>query len=238
MGLGDADAAKQILEGTFECPEEMDEGSKIFIKNMKARWDALKQTASVLVAAEDFKNCWKKAKESTSSSMSGLHFGHHKSATKNDCVSEVHAMSMHIMLNAGFSPDRWQKGLTAMIEKKPGVILVDKLRAILLMEADFNFGNKMTFGSRAMKNAEVSDVFRHEIYGSRKNVEASEAAMVRCMFLDKLRQMRRDGAIASVDAHTCYDRIVHSVASLCFQRMGAPAEAIKTMFTTMCNMRF
>ena len=50
--------------------------------------------------------------------------------------------------------------------------------------------------------------------------------------------MRRDGAIASVDAHTCYDRIVHSVASLCFQRMGVPVNAVKTMFETTHNMRF
>jgi hypothetical protein len=33
-----------------------------------------------------------------------------------------------------------------MLEKKKGVILVDKLRAILLMEADFNYANKTVFG--------------------------------------------------------------------------------------------
>ena len=146
LGRGDTEAAQQILDSTFACPEGMDEGSKMFIANMKARWDTLQDTVSPLVTAEDFKNCWRKAKEKTSSSMLGSHFGHCKSATKNACLSEVHTISMHIILNTGFSPDRWQRGLASMIEKKLGVITVDKLRAILLMEADFNFGNKLIFG--------------------------------------------------------------------------------------------
>jgi hypothetical protein len=33
-----------------------------------------------------------------------------------------------------------------MLEKKKGVIIMDKLRAILLMKADFNFGNKTIIG--------------------------------------------------------------------------------------------
>ena len=91
--------------------------------------------------------------------MSGLHFGHYKSATKSDHLSEINAISMHIILNSGFSLSRWQKGLTAMIKKKPGVILVDEPRATLLMEANFNFGNKMIFGKRVMHKAEDSNSF-------------------------------------------------------------------------------
>ena len=69
-----------------------------------------------------------------------------------------------------------------MTEKKPGVILIDKLRAILLMEADFNFGNEMMFGSRAMHSAEVSEMFRHETHGGRKKMEAAEAGLARRLF--------------------------------------------------------
>ena len=135
----------------------------------------LQDTVSSLVTAEDFKNHWRKAKEKTSSSTSGLHFGHCKSASKNAHLSEVHAISVHIILNTGFSLDRWQRGLAAMIEKKPGVIVVDKLRAILLMEADFNFGNELIFGNRAMQNPKMSEMFRNEMCGGRKRLEAAEA---------------------------------------------------------------
>jgi hypothetical protein len=42
----------------------------------------------------------------------------------------------------GASPfARWEMGLSCMLEKTAGVIKVEKLQAILLMEADFNFFN-------------------------------------------------------------------------------------------------
>jgi hypothetical protein len=40
-----------------------------------------------------------------------------------------------------------------MLEKKARVIKVDKLWAILLMEADFNFANKLVFGSQMIHEA-------------------------------------------------------------------------------------
>jgi hypothetical protein len=61
---------------------------------------------------------------------------------------------MYIAVNSGYSPKRWRKGLTVMLEKKRGVILISKLCAILLMEADFNFANKTIFGWRMMHFAE------------------------------------------------------------------------------------
>ena len=41
-----------------------------------------------------------------------------------------------------------------MLEKIEGMTRVDKLRAILLMEADFNFLLKLIFGSRMMRQVE------------------------------------------------------------------------------------
>ena len=75
-----------------------------------------------------------------------------------------------------------------MIEKKPGVITVDKLQAILLMEADFNFGNELTFGKQAMHNAEMSEMFRNKTHGGRQRLEAAEAGLNRHLFLDTLHQ--------------------------------------------------
>jgi hypothetical protein len=40
-----------------------------------------------------------------------------------------------------------------MLEKTLGNMLVTKLRAILLMEADFNATNKIVYGSRILNNA-------------------------------------------------------------------------------------
>ena len=54
-----------------------------------------------------------------------------------------------------------------MLEKTTGNIQVDKLRAILLMEADFNFLSKLVFGYRLVKQVEAHHWFPDELYGSR-----------------------------------------------------------------------
>jgi hypothetical protein len=51
-----------------------------------------------------------------------------------------------------------------MLEKIAGCSLVEKMRAILLMEADFNFINKMIIGNRALNNARRYDFMAEEIF--------------------------------------------------------------------------
>ena len=45
-----------------------------------------------------------------------------------------------------------------MLEKVAGIALVNKLRAILLIEADFNFHNKLIFGKRMLNQAQAEGV--------------------------------------------------------------------------------
>jgi hypothetical protein len=51
-----------------------------------------------------------------------------------------------------------------MLEKTPGDRRPDKLRAIALMEADFNFVNKLFLGKRMMDSAETQDTIPEEIF--------------------------------------------------------------------------
>ena len=55
-----------------------------------------------------------------------------------------------IELKRGFDLDFWPRGLSVMLEKKPGVTLIEKLRAILLMESDSNASYKEIFGNRML----------------------------------------------------------------------------------------
>jgi hypothetical protein len=56
-----------------------------------------------------------------------------------------------------------------MLEKKQGAILVSKLRAVLLMEADFNFANKTIFGCRMMHFPEERNEIAKECAGSHQH---------------------------------------------------------------------
>jgi hypothetical protein len=55
-----------------------------------------------------------------------------------------------------------------MLEKTLKVMLVSKLQAILLMEADFNASNKIMYGVRMMKNVHNHHLMPEKIY-SKKN---------------------------------------------------------------------
>jgi hypothetical protein len=124
-----------------------------------------------------------------------------------------------------------------MLEKTLGVTLVSKLRAILLMEADFNAANKIVYGDRMMKNVCKYNQMPEEIF-SEKNRMADDGTLCKTLFYVITRQARVPSAITSVDASNCYDRIAHAIPSLVFQAFGVPTAAIETMLSTIENMKF
>ena len=145
--LSDTDATKRILNGTYICPEGVDAYTKNFIASLQITTpidpaDFIPNTVSL----QDYQAHWKWSKEHTSSSISGLHFGHWKAAAESNFLSELHALFTDIIVSTSYSPVWWQQGLSVMLEKKKGVCIPSKLHAILLMEADFNFPNKLFFG--------------------------------------------------------------------------------------------
>jgi hypothetical protein len=237
--LGITAAARQILAGTYVPPPGVDTITRQFLSALKASapLDPANRI-SCEITRQDFQQHWRRAKERTSSSLSGLHYGHYKAAATSNYLSEIHALMTELAVTGGTPFERWQSGLSVMLEKKKGVIQVDKLRAILLMEADFNFYNGLMFAKRMMERAELNNWIPREIYGGRKNHEAIEVAMNRRFLADITRQRRTPLAIASVDAQTCYDRIAHSIGSIATQGWQVDPQAIITMLLTIQGMKF
>ena len=190
------------------------------------------------VMREDFIHCWGGSREKTASSLSGRHFGHYKAASRSHQLSELHASFLHVASLSGICLKRWANGLTIMIEKMKGVIRVDKLRALLLMEADFNSLNKLIFSSRMIKLSEQHKRMPEELFGSRKKLSAILVAVNRRLVTDTFRQKRRSGAIAGVDAAQCYDRIVHSLSILLCQKEGVPLSSLMMMFGVIQSMSY
>ena len=118
--------------------------------------------------------------------MSGRHFGHYKAASKNTYLASLHASFINVASTTGIALSRWQKGLTVMLEKVAGNIKVDKLRAILLMEAEFNFLNKLIFGNRLIQAVTANHRLPKELYGGLNNQSAQEVAINRRLLLDLL----------------------------------------------------
>ena len=81
---------------------------------------------------------WAQVKEMTSSRLPGITFEHFKAGIQDPLIAEFEALMMSIPYETGISPRWWHQGTNVMLEKQRGNSLIDKLRAILLYEADFN----------------------------------------------------------------------------------------------------
>ena len=70
-----------------------------------------------------------------------------------------------------------------MLEKKPGCTLVEKLRAILLMETDFNFKNKLIYGCRMLDVTRKYRFMPEEIYSEQRKT-ADNDLLSKILFYD------------------------------------------------------
>jgi hypothetical protein len=64
---------------------------------------------------------------------------------------------------------------------------VEKMRAILLMEADFNFMNKMIYGDRMLATARRYGYMAEEIF-SERGCTAEDGSLAKVLFYDIVRQ--------------------------------------------------
>jgi Reverse transcriptase (RNA-dependent DNA polymerase) len=142
---------------------------------------------------------------------------------------------IEIALQTGYSLTRWHKGIDVMIPKKQDSIRVDKLRTIVLMEPDFNFMNKI-IGKRVMNHAEKARSIAPEQFGRRKGKNSIQNAIKKQLATDILRQEKRDFSLITLDAKSCYDRIVQPMAALALKRQGATDSMIRAMFDTISKM--
>jgi hypothetical protein len=98
-------------------------------------------------------------------------------------ISHFHAVRVSITLAHAIQLERWSRGLSVMLEKMLGVMLVNNLRAILLMEGDFNATNKMVYGVGMLKNVRDHNLMPEEIF-SERNRMADDGTLCKTLFYD------------------------------------------------------
>jgi hypothetical protein len=123
-----------------------------------------------------------------------------------------------------------------LIPKKTTSAAIEKLRIIVLFHALFNLNNKRV-GRDMIANAEKLNQIPWEAYGSRKHHRSIECAANKVFTTDIARQEHRSMALCSNDAKSCYDRILHAVASICMRRVGVQQETCLMMFGTLAKVQ-
>jgi hypothetical protein len=244
LGLyGISEDADQILAGTFQPPATASYWTKEWIKEMARPpyYSPMLLDRSV----DDFATGWAKSKERTSSSPFGLGFTNYKAHALKEDLTKMDFQLASIPFRTGASPIHWQQGMNAWLLKKPNEYRVSKMRTILLYDAACNQNNKWT-GRAAMTHSEnlqhgrITDIrqpLAPEQYGSRKGHQAVDQCLNKRLTFDLSWILHKPMALCSNNAKSCYNRVVHSVASLCLQRIGCPKPVVITMFETIQNLR-
>ena len=213
--LSDETLARSIITGTYNIPAEMDPATKLIFEEIGKLGMKLVngERNKIIITPEDFKHFWQKVNEFTSSSMSGVHYGHYKAAIQHRLSTEILAQQLTVIAHSGIPPESWSVGLQVMLEKIAGVCLVEKLQAIQLYKANFNCYNQFVFGKEAMQKLTDSGYIPEELF-SQKGSTAKDAKFNKTLMADLSRQARQPMAIILADAAYCYDRVNHVIMSL------------------------
>ena len=236
--LADGPVAQQILEGTYEYPPDLDPATRLLFEEAAATYATLSPTEiATYVTPDDFQQFWQHTREHTGSSYSGLHFGHYIAASFCPDLSLLHVAKLSICARNGVSLACWGQGLTVLLEKILGNVFVHKLRAICLLEADFNWWNKLIFAKRMMQQAVQEGAIPQECF-AKKHSHCNHAVLTKQFFCDSSRCPHHPAGLRECDFGDCYDRAAHPPTSTVLQSWGIPKSAIRVLLSTMQTMQY
>ena len=237
--LSDAKVAQDIIMGTYDIPDDMEEGTALVLKEIGRLGRIVHEAGPAQqfhVTKADYQRFWPRLNENTSSSFSGFHLGHHMSAAKSDEMSELLSDQMNLIVSSGVCPSRWGVALQVLLEKVAGVSLVSKLRSIQLYEADYNWFNKLIFNDQALAALHDTGLMPEEHFSQKQSL-AEDACFDKVLTLDLSRQSRLPMALVSIDAAQCYDRVNHLMMSLVWLALGVQRSAISIILKCLQDMK-
>ena len=230
-------AAQAVLNGTFQPAEDVGQYTRQFIQELQMP-DCVRALPPIsgTVTTEAHCDSWKRMNIRTGSSPYGPLFCDYVAGIQDQEVAAVDASLSSIPYMIGFSPTLWQEASDVMIPKKKSSRHVQKLRIIVLFDAMFNMVNKR-IAREMIQRAQMLKLLPDEAYGGVPGKRATTCSLNKILALDVIRLERRKAALCSNDAKSCYDRIVHTVASLCMQRLGVSGETCSTIFDTLQGLK-
>ncbi len=147
----------------------------------------------------------------------------------------MHSAKLTLAASTGVPLARWGNGLTVLLKKASGNIYIDKMWAICLFEADYNWLNEFVFAKQMMDKAFQVDIIPAEQFAKRGS-QATEGLLTSGLFCDISRALHKIAAIESVDLANCYDAVAHPVASIALQSFKAQKVLVAMMLYVLKTM--
>ena len=217
---GTGQLSDNMLTGEILQQRRFNSAMQLYLESIRVRDLSQLGVIKPILPLEEYKQFWKKKRETTVTSPYGLHVGHYKAATLHPKILNVHRLLLLIPFQTGLVPTRWRRTVQTMIEKEPGAPWIHRLRIIELFDAQANAGFQIFIGRKLMHHAVKQSLLSAESFGSTPGKMASAAVLQKVLAIDQLRVERRAGGIFDCDASGCYDRILPPLASVHLQALG------------------
>ena len=150
-----------ILKGKYKPPAGVYDKKENVLAHLKCYQGIRLKMQPGPITCEEYRVRWMKVNDRIPSIPSGLHVGHWKYDITIKTLNWVIISMANTPFLFGYSPQRWQNGIHVILENKKGDLRADKLRIILLFEADFNLNNKYV-GRDMTKIAEKAKLLAKE----------------------------------------------------------------------------
>jgi hypothetical protein len=198
-------------------PQDLNPATRLLFKEAAHTYaDLSPHKIATYVTPDDFQHFWHTVREQTGLSFSGLYFGHYKAASFCPDLSLLHAAKLSICARNGVVLARWGKGLTVLLEKIIRILFVHKLRAICLLEANFNWWNKLIFAKQMVQQAINDGRIPQECY-AKKRSHCNFVVLTKQFFCNSSWVLHRPAGLGECNFGDCYNRAAHSPTSIALQ---------------------
>jgi hypothetical protein len=236
--LADGPVAQKNLDGTYDYPPDLDPATRLLFEEALATYAALSPAKiATNITPEDFQHFWRAAREWTSLSYNRLPFVHYIAASYCPDLSLLHAAKLSICTRNRVPLAWWGKGLTVLLENIMGNVFVHKLWAICLLEADFNWWNKLIFAKRMMQQAVRDGLLPQEVF-AKKHSHCHHAVLTKQFFCNSSHTLHHPKGLGECNFGDCYDRAAHPPTSIALQSWGIPKSAIRVLLSSIQTMQY
>ena len=111
--------ARSIIMGTYDIPSDLDPATKLILEEIGNLGMKIVngEESEIIISPKEFKKFWRRVNEFTSSSMSGVHYGHYKAAIQDDTITAALSLQLTVVARSGIPPENWSVGLQVMLKK-------------------------------------------------------------------------------------------------------------------------
>jgi len=241
---------------------DFDEQTIAILKNLKKKFN-LDDTAPHSLDYDLLMNGIKKWPEKTTTSPSGRHLGIYKTLQKHTVKKKRNATAdetqtpennaelkqgrdvlflifdiMTIALKHTYLLQRWRNVWTMFIEKEAGNPDINRLRCIMLFEADWQLLLKWYSSYGFLPATEHAGALANEQGGGRKGRSAIDQATQQIVETESIHLTQRPALDLYLDLKACFDMMVEACHNLACRRHGADVAYLRLHARTHQLMRY